>query len=114
MYEPAHHPPVPLGVFLRRLAAHFGIVMALLGISLSVGMVGFHGLARYTWMDAFLNSAMLLGGMGQTGPELTSDGAKLFAGIYALFAGLLVIAAAGVLFAPVLHRLMHHLHWREQ
>jgi len=114
MYERAHHPPVPFPVFLRRLGNHFAIVAALLAVSLGVGMFGFHQLARYSWIDAFLDTAMLLGGMGPTGPDLPDDPAKLFAGFYALYAGLLVLVAAGVLFAPVVHRIMHHLHWREE
>ncbi|MFL5506300.1 MAG: hypothetical protein ACJ8AU_05420 [Gemmatimonadales bacterium] len=113
MYERAHHPPVPFPVFLRRLGNHFAIVAALLAVSLAVGMFGFHRLAGYSWIDAFLDTAMLLGGMGPMGPDLPDDPAKLFAGFYALYAGLLVLVAAGVLFAPVVHRIMHHLHWRE-
>ena len=113
MYERAHHPPVPFPVFLRRLGNHFAIVAALLAVSLGVGMFGFHRLAGYSWIDAFLDTAMLLGGMGPMGPDLPDYPAKLFAGFYALYAGLLVLVAAGVLFAPVVHRIMHHLHWRE-
>jgi hypothetical protein len=78
-------------------------------------MTGFHLLAQYPWIDAFLESAMLLGGMGPVGHlGETTDSAKLFAGCYALYAGLLFIAASGILFAPVVHRIMHHLHWREE
>jgi len=114
MYEPSHHPLLPLREFLKRLLNHLVIVLAVLGVSLAAGMLGFHLLAGYAWIDAFLSAAMLLGGMGPIGPELTNNGAKIFAGLYALYAGLLVIAAAGVLFAPVVHRIMHHLHWREE
>ncbi len=105
---------MPFPVFLRRLGNHFAIVAALLAVSLAVGMFGFHRLAGYSWIDAFLDTAMLLGGMGPMGPDLPDYPAKLFAGFYALYAGLLVLVAAGVLFAPVVHRIMHHLHWREE
>jgi hypothetical protein len=57
---------------------------------------------------------MLLGGMGPTGPELQDDPAKIFSACYALYAGLLFIVASGVLFAPVVHRVMHHLNWRDE
>jgi hypothetical protein len=86
MYERAHHPPVPFPVFLRRLGNHFAIVAALLAVSLAVGMFGFHRLAGYSWIDAFLDTAMLLGGMGPMGPDLPDYPAKLFAGFYALYA----------------------------
>jgi len=81
--------------------------------SLAIGMVGYHLLEHLSWIDAFLNSAMLLGGMGPVNPP-TSDGGKLFAGLYALYAGLVFIVSAGLMFAPVLHRLMHRFHFDEK
>lgn len=62
------------------------------------------------WRDAFLNAAMLLGGMGPVdGPK--SDGGKIFAGLYALYSGLLILVTAGVVLSPVLHRILHKFHW---
>jgi hypothetical protein len=55
---------------------------------------------------------MLLGGMGPIHVPVTTSG-KLFAGFYALYAGLVVLAAAGLLVAPVLHRVLHTLRWDE-
>jgi hypothetical protein len=52
---------------------------------------------------------MLLGGMGPVG-DLPSDSAKIFAGVYALYAGLVFIASATILIAPVAHRVLHKLH----
>ena len=100
-------------VFLQRLAGHAEAATALVLVSLAAGMAGYSYFEHLGWCDAFLNAAMLLGGMGPMGPDLPDDPAKLFAGFYALYAGLLVLVAAGVLFAPVVHRIMHHLHWRE-
>ncbi len=62
------------------------------------------------WRDAFLNAAMLLGGMGPIQTELSESG-KVFAGVYALYAGLVVIAVTGLLLAPGVHHLMHNVHW---
>jgi hypothetical protein len=70
----------------------------------------FEGLA---WRDAFLNAAMLLGGMGPVDAPQT-DGGKLFAGLYALYSGLVFLIAAGLVFAPVLHRLLHKFHWNQE
>ncbi|MEA2488710.1 MAG: hypothetical protein QOH21_502, partial [Acidobacteriota bacterium] len=36
--------------------------------------------------------------------------AKLFAGAYALFSGIVFIGVAGVIVAPFIHRLMHRFH----
>ncbi len=79
-------------------------------LSLALGMAGYMGLERLSAVDAFLNAAMLLGGMGPVNPPLTTGG-KLFAGLYALYAGLVFIVSAALLFTPVLHRVMHRLHW---
>jgi hypothetical protein len=68
---------------------------------------------RLAWRDAFLNAAMLLGGMGPVNDPET-DGGKLFAGIYALYAGLVFIITAALLFTPILHRLLHKFHWDDK
>jgi len=80
--------------------------------SLVVGTVGFHWLAQQEWIDAFLNSSMLLGGMGPVGDILTVPG-KLFASVYALYAGIVFIATAGLLVAPLVHRVLHKLRLEE-
>ncbi len=110
MYESRRDRPLPVRRFLERLARHFGAVLVLLALSLAIGMAGYHHFEELPWRDAFLNSAMLLGGMGPVNAPRTDNG-KLFAGLYALFAGLVFIFAAGLLLAPLLHRLFHTLHW---
>jgi hypothetical protein len=92
---------------------HVGAVALLLAVSLGVGMLGYASFERLPWMDAFLNSAMLLGGMGPVNPPKT-DAGKLFAGLYALYAGLIFIVSAALLFTPIVHRIIHHFHWNEQ
>jgi len=78
--------------------------------SLLAGMAGYSYFEGLAWRDAFLNAAMLLGGMGPVDAPRT-DGGKLFAGLYALYAGLVFLIAAGLVLAPVLHRLLHKFHW---
>mgnify|MGYP001417837953 FL=1 len=75
-------------------------------------MLGYHTLVNLPWVDAFLNASMLLGGMGPIDPPTTSAG-KLFAGIYALYAGLVFLVGVGVFLAPVIHRILHRFHWNE-
>jgi hypothetical protein len=88
-------------------------VAILLALSLGAGMLGYASFEQLPWMDAFLNSAMLLGGMGPVNPPKTEAG-KLFAGLYALYAGLIFIVSAALLFTPIVHRIIHHFHWNEQ
>ena len=95
-------------MFLLRLAGHIGIACAVLLVSLGAGMWGYAHFEHLGWRDAFLNAAMLLGGMGPVETPATPGG-KVFA--YALYAGLVFIGAAGIVGAPVFHRLMHQFHW---
>jgi hypothetical protein len=108
-FEHRAQPVIPAHRFLIRLA-HSGIIaVALIAVSLAIGMLGYRHLEGLAWIDAFLNSAMLLGGMGPVDMPVTPGG-KLFAGLYALYCGLAVIFAAGILLAPVAHRILHKFH----
>lgn len=110
MFEPRHEPPISQRRFIHRLALHVGISLGILLFSLLIGMAGYAHFEQLAWRDAFLNAAMLLGGMGPVNAPQT-DGGKLFAGFYALYAGLVFIVMIGVMLTPVLHRLMHKFHW---
>ena len=112
-YEHRGQPPLPRRHFFRRLLAHFALSSALVGLSLIAGMAGYVYYENLDWLDAFLNAAMLLGGMGPVNPP-THDGGKLFAGLYALYAGLLFLVLAGLMLSPVIHRVLHRFHWEEQ
>ena len=102
-------PLLPKHRFLLRLAHSGTIALALIAFSLAIGMAGYHVLEGLDWIDAFLNASMLLGGMGPVETPATFGG-KLFAGFYALYCGLAVIAVAGVILVPVAHRLLHLFH----
>lgn len=110
MYESRHEPLVSRRRFTARVGGHLAVALGVVLGSVALGMAGYAHYERLPWRDAFLNSAMLLGGMGPVNPPLTSGG-KLFAGVYALYAGLVFIVVAALLGAPVFHRLLHKLHW---
>jgi len=113
VYEPKYQVPLSRAKFAQRLLGHSLIALGLLAASLACGMVGYVVFEHLSWIDAFLNSSMLLGGMGPVNPPQTAAG-KLFAGLYALYAGLAFIVAAALLFTPILHRLLHRFHWDEK
>jgi hypothetical protein len=102
--------PLPRRHFALRMASHFALAAILVMLSLLVGMWGYERYENLAWRDAFLNAAMLLGGMGPVNDPATDSG-KLFAGFYALYAGLVFLVVAGLLLAPVVHRVLHRLHW---
>jgi hypothetical protein len=108
-YERMSQPLLPRRRFLRRLAGSVALGLTLIAISLVVGMAGYHWLDALSWIDAYENAAMILSGMGPVAtPE--SWGGKFFAGTYALYSGIAVLATTAVTFAPVVHRFLHYLH----
>lgn len=109
-YEQRGQQPIPRGHFLRRMLAHFTLAIMLIGLSLALGIAGYQHYEHLSATDAFLNAAMLLGGMGPVNPPAT-EGGKLFAGTYALFAGLIFLVVASIMIGPVAHRLLHRFHW---
>ena len=111
-YEPKAHPPIPRERFARRILLHAAAALAVLVFSLALGMMGYAYFEHLPWRDAFLNAAMLMGGMGPVHTPRTNGG-KVFAGLYALYAGLVFLVAAGLVFAPIMHRLMHKFHWQQ-
>jgi hypothetical protein len=113
MYEVKHQPLLAHGAYWRRVTLHALSALALLAVSLGVGMMGYHEFEQLSWVDSFLNSSMLLGGMGPVNRPLTVDG-KLFAGLFALYSGLVFLVAAALIFAPVFHRVLHRFHWSDE
>jgi hypothetical protein len=113
MYESRHQAPLARSKFVRRLLGHVLVACGLLAVSLGIGILGYMLCEGLSWIDAFLNAAMLLGGMGPVDPPHSAAG-KLFAGCYALYAGLVFLVTAALLFTPLLHRLLHRFHWDEK
>ena len=103
--RPAHRP--------WYLAAHMvsrGFALVPLGVAtLALGMAIYHWVEGLAWPDAFLNAAMLLGGMGPVNQLQTTAG-KWLAGGYALFAGVVFLVIAGTMLAPVIHHVLHRFH----
>ncbi|HEX5353822.1 MAG TPA: hypothetical protein VFW60_07055 [Rhodanobacteraceae bacterium] len=109
-YERRGEPLLPWRAFLLkrvgRTLATCGMVIA---VSLVIGMLGYRLTEGMDWLDAFLNASMILGGMGPVTTMQHAAG-KLFAALYALYSGLLLVGVAGLLLAPFMHRLMHRFH----
>lgn len=109
MDERAHVPLPPRRHYLRRLLRNFAISVGLVSGSLGLGTAGYHLLGGLPWIDAFLNAAMILTGMGPVDP-ITTTGGKIFAAFYALFSGVAFLSIAAVLFAPAIQRFLHRFH----
>ncbi len=109
MYEHRHEPLLARGKFLLRFLRHVMAALSIVFGSLLIGVVGYRVFEGLSWVDGLLNAAMLLGGMGPVNAPQTTAG-KIFASFYALYAGLIFLIVAGVLFAPLFHRFLHHFH----
>lgn len=109
-YEHRSEPLLSWRVFLlRRVGKTLAAATAVIVVSLAIGMAGYRLTEGMGWLESFLNASMILGGMGPV-DTLHSRAGKLFAGIYALYSGLVLVGMAGLLLAPFVHRLLHRFH----
>jgi hypothetical protein len=99
----------PLSVFLWRMVKSVGIAFIIVGGALSIGIAGYYFIAGFGLIDSFLEASMILGGMGPVN-QLPNSAAKIFAGLYALFSGLIFIGVMGVVLTPIAHRVLHKFH----
>ena len=107
-YEHRSQPVLPRRLFIRRVIYHVLLALTVVTVSLAIGVLGYLFFAGLSWIDALMNAAMILGGMGPVN-ELSTDSGKLFASFYALYAGVAFLTIAAVLTAPFAHRLLHSL-----
>jgi hypothetical protein len=112
-FEHRRQPMASRRIFLTRIGRNLVVALIVIGVSLIVGMVGYYALEpsepQNSWVAAFGRAAMILSGMGPYG-EPQTDGGRLFAGVYALYSGLLLIGTSGLILAPIFHRVLHSFH----
>ena len=108
-FEHRKHPLLPWPDFVRRMLVSLALGVAVVGGSLAVGMAGYHHFEGLDAVDSFINAAMILSGMGPV-DAMQTDAGKLFAGFYALYSGLAVLVTIGLIFAPLIHRMLHRFH----
>ena len=110
LYDSKELEPIAGHLLIRRMFAHGTVALYLVLFSLALGMGGYMGFEHLSVVDAFLNASMILGGMGPVA-TITSRGGKIFAGFYALYSGLIFLVVAGLVMAPVVHRVLHRFHF---
>ena len=113
LFERRHEQLAPVNVYVRRIIASLAVGLGLILVALLIGIFGYHLFAGFGWIDSLLEASMILGGMGPVN-QLPTDAAKVFASIYALFSGLILIALMGIILSPVAHRVMHKFHVDEK
>lgn len=112
-FEHMRDPLLSRSQFIIRQIRYLGFAVSFIAGSLLAGICGYHFLERLTWIDSFLNASMILGGMGPVSPLQTVSG-KIFAGCYALYSGLAVLVAVGIITAPTIHRFLHRFHLEDK
>jgi hypothetical protein len=111
-FERTNEPLAAHPTFVLRIAAHVGVALVLVGAAFAVGILGYRTTEHMPWLDAMLNAAMILGGMGPVN-ELHTNAGKVFATFYSLFSGIVFLVSVGFMVAPAAHRLLHRLHLEE-
>lgn len=112
MFEPINKPLLPIRKFISRMMINFLLGLLIILFSLSIGMIGYKYLGHMSWIDAYLNAAMILSGMGPV-TDLKDTDAKLFSGTYALFSGIVFLVVIVIMLAPIYHRYMHKFHIKD-
>ena len=112
MFEHRSKPLFPRRAFYARMAWSAALALLVVAFALGIGMVGYRAFEPMSWVDAFVNAAMILSGMGPAS-SLQTDGGKIFAGCYALLSGLAFLTSIGIVFAPAFHRFLHKFHAEE-
>ena len=108
-FERRGQPIAPRRKFIARMLVAIGMWMILTFVGLAIGIAGYASFEGMSFVDAFVNAAMILSGMGPVG-ELKTTAGKVFAGSYAIFSGLIIVIATGVVLAPIFHRVLHRFH----
>jgi hypothetical protein len=112
MFEHRSKPLLPRRQFYTRMARSAAVALLVVAVALGIGMVGYRAFEPMSWVDAFVNAAMILSGMGPVS-SLQTDAGKIFAGCYALFSGLAFLTSIGIVFVPAFHRFLHKFHLEE-
>jgi hypothetical protein len=108
-FEHGGQPVISRRRFIRRMLIAIGLWCALTVIGLAVGIWGYATFEGMSLVDAYVNAAMILAGMGPVG-ELKTTAGKIFAGSYAILSGLIIVIATAFILAPIFHRVLHRFH----
>jgi hypothetical protein len=108
-FETRRQPVVSRRKFIVRMLIAVGLWIVLTLLGLAIGIAGYAGFEGMSFVDAYVNAAMILSGMGPLG-ELKTTAGKVFAGSYAILSGLIIVIATGFVLAPIFHRILHRFH----
>ncbi len=108
-FEHRSKPLLPRKQYYQRVLRYAWFAFELLGVSLGIGVIGYHSLNDLPWLDSLLNASMILTGMGPI-DSMKNDAAKWFASLYAIFSGVAFLSTVAVFLSPIVHRFLHKIH----
>jgi hypothetical protein len=108
-FETRRQPVASRRKFAARMLIAIGLWIVLTAAGLAIGIAGYAAFEGMSFVDAYVNAAMILSGMGPLG-ELKTTAGKVFAGSYAILSGLIIVIATGFVLAPIFHRVLHRFH----
>lgn len=104
---------LPKKLFLKKIVRNVVLGILASAFSLWIGMLGYHHYEKLSWLDSYLNAAMILSGMGPIWNPVTPAG-KFFAGTYALFSGIVFLIIMAIIFGPIIHRFLRKIHLEDK
>ena len=111
-FEKSTEALLPKKGFYTRVVGSLGTTLIIVAFSLLLGSAGYAYFGELEWVDAMLNAAMILTGMGPV-DRMTTTAGKLFATFYALYSGIAFLSMIAIVIAPILHRFLHRFHLEE-
>ncbi len=94
--------PSPSYVFFRHFSRNLVIGFVITVIIILIGMLGYRHFEKSEWLDAYVNAAMIISGVGTLTNPITTGG-KLFVAAYSLFGGGMYLIVVAVVFSPIFH-----------
>ncbi|WP_294110458.1 two pore domain potassium channel family protein [Providencia sp.] len=110
MFESKNMPLISFSAFLKRMLLHFSYALALVLVTLLIGIVGHIAFdSSINLHDAVFNSAFIANGIGPYIVPQNISG-KFFFAFYGVFTSVVFMTTLGLIFAPIAHRLLHKFH----
>ena len=110
MFEHYKQPLLIFPLFIRRVIRCAMFSLLLIGVTVIIGAFALYYIELgWSWPDAFLNSILIMTGCGLN-KTLMLSGSKIFMSFYAICSTIIYFCVLIILFAPLVHRLLHSFH----
>ena len=109
IFEHHKQPLVAKNIFLQRVVNCIWVATLLMTGSILMGTFVYHFVEGLSWVDAVMNSVMIMTGLGLV-DTLHTSAAKIFTIFYAVITAIVFYMVLAIIFAPLIHRFLHEFH----